>query len=161
MGHQASLCYWQHINGLMQERRNSIANALELRLSCTNPSIYSPCNYWSIRALMSAWNILGNMVSHYRVIIDLSQSAPAMGWGSPLHAWLASVNWISGAHCLNRRYHHGAHGMHCQILLRQYRKNCYTYNSVVKNTYSPCHKHACVQISIGNTEWLLRYKGIS
>ena len=25
----------------MQERRNSIANALELRLSCTNPSILS------------------------------------------------------------------------------------------------------------------------
>ena len=31
-------CY---INGLMQERRNSIANALELRLSRTNPSIWS------------------------------------------------------------------------------------------------------------------------
>ena len=29
----------QHIDGLMQERRNSIANALELRLSCTNPSM--------------------------------------------------------------------------------------------------------------------------
>ena len=29
-----------HINGLVQERRNSIAKALELRLSCTNPSIY-------------------------------------------------------------------------------------------------------------------------
>ena len=28
-----------HIDGLMQERRNSIANALELRLSCTNRSI--------------------------------------------------------------------------------------------------------------------------
>ena len=28
-----------HFDGLMQERRNSIANALELRLSCTNPSI--------------------------------------------------------------------------------------------------------------------------
>ena len=27
------------IDGLVQERRNSIANALELRLSCTNPSI--------------------------------------------------------------------------------------------------------------------------
>ena len=25
-------------NGLVQDRRNSIANALELRLSCTNPS---------------------------------------------------------------------------------------------------------------------------
>ena len=28
-----------HIDGLVQERRNSTANALELRLSCTNPSI--------------------------------------------------------------------------------------------------------------------------
>ena len=30
-----------HGNGLVQERRNSIANALELRLSCTNPSMAS------------------------------------------------------------------------------------------------------------------------
>ena len=30
------------INGLVQERRNSIANALELRLSCTNPSKWPP-----------------------------------------------------------------------------------------------------------------------
>ena len=29
-----------NIDGLVQERRNSIANALELRLSCTNPSIF-------------------------------------------------------------------------------------------------------------------------
>ena len=28
------------IDGLMQERRNSIANALELRLSCIDPSIW-------------------------------------------------------------------------------------------------------------------------
>ena len=28
-----------HIDRLVQERRNSIANALELRLSCTNPPI--------------------------------------------------------------------------------------------------------------------------
>ena len=34
--------YWYvaHINGLVQERHNSIANTLELRLSCTDPSIY-------------------------------------------------------------------------------------------------------------------------
>ena len=32
-----------HINGLVQERRNSIANALELRLSCTYPSIWCIC----------------------------------------------------------------------------------------------------------------------
>ena len=30
-----------HIDGLMQERRNPIANALELRLSCTNLLIYA------------------------------------------------------------------------------------------------------------------------
>ena len=34
------LC-WGHIDGLVQERRNSIANALEFSLSCTNPSISS------------------------------------------------------------------------------------------------------------------------
>ena len=29
-----------NIDGLVQERRNSSALAMELRLSCTNPSIY-------------------------------------------------------------------------------------------------------------------------
>ena len=38
-----------HIYGSVQERRSSIANALELRLSCTNPSICThlwPLNKW-------------------------------------------------------------------------------------------------------------------
>ena len=30
-----------HIDGSVQERRNASASAMELRLSCTNPSIYS------------------------------------------------------------------------------------------------------------------------
>ena len=33
---------YSNIDGLVQERRNSIANAIELRLSCTNPSIFAP-----------------------------------------------------------------------------------------------------------------------
>ena len=33
------------IDGLVQERCNSIANALELRLSCTNPSIWRICRF--------------------------------------------------------------------------------------------------------------------
>ena len=37
-------CILLYIDGLMQERRNSIAQALELRLSCINPSI-SPSNF--------------------------------------------------------------------------------------------------------------------
>ena len=32
------ICIFVYIDGLVQERRNSIANALELRFSCTNPS---------------------------------------------------------------------------------------------------------------------------
>ena len=36
-----------HLNGLVQERCNSIANALELRLSCTNPSIL----FWKFESL--------------------------------------------------------------------------------------------------------------
>ena len=36
-----------YIDGLMQERRNFIASTLELRLSCTNPSIFIwPPNRW-------------------------------------------------------------------------------------------------------------------
>ena len=31
----------ERIDGLVQERRNSIANALELRFSCTNPSVWN------------------------------------------------------------------------------------------------------------------------
>ena len=30
---------WNHLDGLVQERRNSSALAMELRLSCANPSI--------------------------------------------------------------------------------------------------------------------------
>ena len=36
-----SCIFCHHINGLLQERRNSIASALELRLSCINSSICS------------------------------------------------------------------------------------------------------------------------
>ena len=34
------LCIKEYIDGLVQERRNSVANALGLHFSCINPSIY-------------------------------------------------------------------------------------------------------------------------
>ena len=34
-----TLILWIYFDGLVQERRNSIANALELRISCINLSI--------------------------------------------------------------------------------------------------------------------------
>ena len=51
--------YWKdHIGGLVHERRNSIANALELRLSWTNPSIYdsrSSTVDWSQQKMCGHW----------------------------------------------------------------------------------------------------------
>ena len=45
--HRIPLFYFiSNYQGLVQDRRNSIANALELRLSCNNPSIRYRC--WSI-----------------------------------------------------------------------------------------------------------------
>ena len=44
--------YIDEVEVWMQERRNSIANALELRLSCTNPMIYNMaliCNWFRIQ----------------------------------------------------------------------------------------------------------------
>ena len=36
-----NIIWYIDIDGLVQKRRNSIANALELRISCTNPSIWN------------------------------------------------------------------------------------------------------------------------
>ena len=44
----------EYIDGLVQERRNSIANALELRLSCTNPR-YCMC-WFMLSRVHSGWN---------------------------------------------------------------------------------------------------------
>ena len=43
-----------YLDGLVQERRNSIANALELRLSCTNPSL---CSLSVASCLLTLWVI--------------------------------------------------------------------------------------------------------
>ena len=46
-----------YINGLMQERCNSIANPLELRLSCTNPSIWTPQTIPHLTLTSELWNV--------------------------------------------------------------------------------------------------------
>ena len=55
----------RHMDGLVQERRNSIANALELRLPCTNPSIYGA---WvllkSLRIEYSVWKTVAWQKRH-------------------------------------------------------------------------------------------------
>ena len=44
---------WPHIDGLVQERQNSIANALELCLSCTKSSIWRQWNGSSLVQIMA------------------------------------------------------------------------------------------------------------
>ena len=58
----------QHLEGLVQEKRNSIDNALELRISWTNPSIWGwvlsayPFLFWLLREYLyfiSLWSFCG------------------------------------------------------------------------------------------------------
>ena len=52
--------YWYQINGLVQERRNTIANALELRFSCTVPSSRGPLYKQCLQAVgtcFSNWQV--------------------------------------------------------------------------------------------------------
>ena len=46
-----------HIDGLVQERRNSIANALDLRLSCTDPCT---CFLWGFRSHKCFLDVIKN-----------------------------------------------------------------------------------------------------
>ena len=75
----------ERINGLMQERRNSIANALELRPSCTNP-----WRWWAMHgALMTTINhilirIWGQCVKQI--------SFSSLGWS----LWIKTNHFIYG-----------------------------------------------------------------
>ena len=46
--------YRDHEDGLMQERRNSSALEMELRLPCTKPSIFTR----KFKAIIKRWNVL-------------------------------------------------------------------------------------------------------
>ena len=72
---------FQNIDGLVQERRNSSALAMELRLFCTNPSIW----YAKCRPFRSGPNVFN--IAPWQVIIQ-----------TPEHIWLqpeimGTTNW--------------------------------------------------------------------
>ena len=66
------------VSGLTQERRNSIANALELRLSCTNPSM--------------CWSVMVGL--GYYFIWNRPQ---ALIWNKWLlvHKWVLRLHWVN------------------------------------------------------------------
>ena len=71
---------WLHIDGLVQERRNSIANALELRPSCTNlSSVVFESSHTSPGALYS--RLIISLISWAcQCLVDVLWNA---GWLSP------------------------------------------------------------------------------
>ena len=92
---------WFQIDGLVQERRNSIALAMELRLTCTNPSKY--CSLDCIAHCewphTTSWHIMkplfsrksGNNGTHciiYSIVMELRHLDK--DW-LPIHAWIISM----------------------------------------------------------------------
>ena len=75
-----------HVDGLVQERRNSIANALELHLSCTNPSM------WQQPASRSSWTSTSNISVTRAACTTAFQNKLGMGTQFNLHQY----GYISG-----------------------------------------------------------------
>ena len=63
-----------HIDGFVQERCNSSALAMELRLSCTNPSIWSHTDIISLK-------------THWNDVYIFRRSSPAFHWLSRRTSW--------------------------------------------------------------------------
>ena len=72
---QADLLYWwDQIDDLVQESHNSIANALELRLSCINPS------RWGLEFLKKSMSksMITEKLFHTWLLIDWRHSSPVI-----------------------------------------------------------------------------------
>ena len=104
-----------YIHGLVQGTCNSIANALELRLSCTNPSIY----VYSVQCLISVWYCplqfcgyeAGWYDSMYTVcMINGNSSGRLENSWMPcdcLHLLGILTHWCWVVHiCISKLYHH-------------------------------------------------------
>ena len=104
------------LGGLVQDRHYSIANALELRLSCTNPSIYLP---------------VGIIQTYYTIRPTDWLSDWGKGWG-----------FHSGA--VNCYYGRGF----IQIVM-------HSYDNVPLNLCNFCYYHKGVCPSAGNIDWLI------
>ena len=106
-------CHKAYVYGLVQERCNPIANALELRLSCTNPSMWWRC-------------------SHDELILpQIVQPLAHCGMVTDTSSWVE----IRGRHeCGERILWHPGKGFTSLLL-----GNCFTFN-VYDLLYFQCSK---------------------
>ena len=86
------------VSGLVQERHNSSALVMELRLSCTNPSICFTCSqgyltHWSLRKIGCFKNIF-----YFIFIINTNSMSAEMHWDL-FHKWtlVRVVAWCQQA----------------------------------------------------------------
>ena len=101
----------QYIDGLVQEKRNSIANALELRLSCTNPSTSykSHKSIWDIPLSKFCfdiqWRLLCLRQACFTEAVAASLISPWILWWPPAESHYniydhSVVGYVSHAHCI-------------------------------------------------------------
>ena len=104
-----------HIDGLVQERRNSSASAMELRLSCTNPLI---CE----NRTTPSWGL--QMFLH-----QINARGPYHQYGSPLiPAWISNYGMVTPTSTAQRlkfgmdKWFHPAFDCPCDCLSMQWFK---------------------------------------
>ena len=87
--------WFYEVDGLVQDRRNSISNALELRLSCTNPSKWKPFLHADFHvslmvARTTCWTntqVAGELRFHSLWFIHFSR--PTCMWnGAEIFSWV-------------------------------------------------------------------------
>ena len=99
-GYQSVNCvqntYIRHFVGLVQERHNSIASTLELRLSCTNPLIYSHIfNGWWTKLWLMCVQMPKNRVRWICFWGSLSRRRVRRTYGSWLLTSTCTTRWSS------------------------------------------------------------------
>ena len=85
------LIAWNNIDGLVQEKRKSIANALELRLSCTKPLIWVCLGIWITTEKLSEMGptqAIPGTSSYYRQVSNIQ-----LHLSRQLNCWSLRCGW--------------------------------------------------------------------
>ena len=117
-----------YIDDLMQERRNSIANALELRLLCINPSISFWCwasekllnQDWEVHDDIIKWKHIPRYWPFVRGIHRSPVNSPHKGqWRRALMFSLICVwinGWVNNHAPGDLRRYHAHYDLHCNVV---------------------------------------------
>ena len=94
-----------HIDGLVQERCNSIANTLELRLSCTNPLICQFRSSQKSECVHIVWHWFQKLVQWETKPLSPLHDSQITRWrlqsGWCLYVWDGMVIWVPSGRTFN------------------------------------------------------------